>query len=81
MRAAIGQMAPQERRGTAFGTFMIVGVAWFLGSALLAVLYDRSPKALVATSLILQLAGIPILVWTMRRIAGAIPEVGRGQAV
>ena len=43
VRAAVAQMAPAERRGTAYGIFnAIYGVAWFAGSALLGVLYDRS---------------------------------------
>lgn len=63
MRAAIGSMAPVRRRGTAFGLFhMVFGVAWFAGSAFLGILYDYSIPALAATSLVLQLAGIPILI-------------------
>jgi predicted MFS family arabinose efflux permease len=68
MRAAIGAMAPQERRGAAFGLFhTIFGIAWFIGSALLGIPYDHSIPALVTASLVLQLGGIPVLIWTMRQ--------------
>ena len=41
--AAIAQLAPGERRGTAYGVFnALYGVAWFAGSVLLGALYDRS---------------------------------------
>jgi len=37
------------------------GIAWFLGSALMGLLYDKSILALVLFSVTLQLAAIPIL--------------------
>jgi predicted MFS family arabinose efflux permease len=55
-------MVPPERRGSAYGIFNTgYGVAWFLGSALMGVLYDRSPVALVVFSVVMQLAAIPML--------------------
>jgi predicted MFS family arabinose efflux permease len=67
MRAAIGSMAAVNHSGTAFGLFhMVFGIAWFAGSVLLGILYDYSISALAATSLILQLAGIPILIASKR---------------
>src|SRR6266704_1937083 len=62
MRAVIGSMAPADRRGTAFGLFhAIFGVAWFVGSTLLGVIYDHSVIGVAALSFILQLLGVPIL--------------------
>lgn len=62
MRAAIAGMVPAARRGGAYGTFNAgYGVAWFLGSALMGVLYDRSIVSLVAFSIVLQLASVPLL--------------------
>ena len=56
MRATIARLAPQLRRGTAFGIMNAVyGVAWFAGSVLLGVLYDRSILAVVLASTVLQL--------------------------
>ena len=62
MRAVIGSMAPRERRGTAFGLFHTVfGIAWFIGSVLLGVIYDHSVLGVAAVSLVLQLLALPIL--------------------
>ena len=62
MRAVIGSMAPPERRGTAFGLFhTIFGVAWFVGSTLLGIIYDHSVVGVAVLSFVLQLLAIPIL--------------------
>lgn len=61
MRAAIAGMVPPERRGWAYGVFNTAyGAFWFLGSALIGVLYDFSITALVAFSVIMILASIPL---------------------
>ncbi len=55
IRAAITGLAPSGRRATAHGIFNAVcGVAWFGGSTLPGVLYDRSVLALVIATVILQ---------------------------
>jgi MFS family permease len=62
MRAVIGSMAPPDRRGTAFGLFhTIFGVAWFVGSSLLGIIYDHSVVGVAVLSLVLQLLALPIL--------------------
>lgn len=67
MKAAVAAMSPAVRRGTAFGTFnMSFGIFWFLGSALMGVLYDFSPRLLAAFSVAAQLAALPLLVGVMR---------------
>jgi MFS family permease len=67
MRAAIAQIAPAERRGTAYGIFnALYGAAWFAGSVLLGALYDWSVLALVAASMLLQAASLPVLLWVVR---------------
>lgn len=61
MRAAIGNMITPERRSLAYGVYnMAFGISWFLGSVLIGVLYDISIPALVAFSVLAQLASIPI---------------------
>ena len=71
VRAAVAQLAPAERLATAYGIFNAVyGIAWFAGSVLLGVLYDRSIPALVAVAVVFQLAALPILGWLMRPAAG-----------
>jgi len=70
--AAIVQLALRERRATALGTFdAIYGVAWFAGSAVMGLLYDRSFTALVVFSLVLQAGGLPLLLLAGRKPRGA----------
>jgi MFS family permease len=61
MRAAIAGMVSVDRRGSAYGIFNTgYGIFWFLGSALMGILYDTSIQALVAFSIISQLASVPL---------------------
>jgi hypothetical protein len=46
-------------------------VCWFAGSIALGALYDVSPIALSAFSVVLQLCALPLLVATARRVARA----------
>jgi predicted MFS family arabinose efflux permease len=56
-----GVIAPQKR-STAFGLFDTgYGIAWFLGSAVMGLLYEKSLMAVALFSVILQLAALPIL--------------------
>lgn len=64
LKAVVAGMVPPERRGSAYGIFNTgYGVAWFLGSALMGVLYDRSISLLIVFSVLLQLMAIPFLIW------------------
>ena len=68
MRAAVAGFVPPERRGSAYGVFNAgYGLFWFLGSALLGILYDQSLGWLVAFSVIAQLLAVPVLVAVWRR--------------
>jgi MFS family permease len=63
LRAAIAQMTPLERRGTAYGVFNTgYGLCWFAGSALLGVLYDVSLPALIGVSIGFQVLAVVFLV-------------------
>lgn len=67
MRAAIAEMVPADRRGSAYGIFNTgFGVSWFLGSALMGYLYDYSIHHLIAFSVIMQLSAIPFLFMVKR---------------
>ena len=58
--AAVAPMVGQDRRASAFGLFTAgYGVAWFLGSALLGLLYGSSLNAVVGVSVVLQAAAVP----------------------
>jgi MFS family permease len=62
MRAAIAEMVPMDRRGSAYGIFNAgYGIFWFLGSALMGILYDISIPSLILFSAVAQLASIPLL--------------------
>jgi predicted MFS family arabinose efflux permease len=53
---------PTQKRSTAFGLFGTgFGVAWFAGSAIMGLLYDKSVVAVALFSTILQLAAIPVI--------------------
>ncbi len=61
MRAAVADLIPADRRATGFGLFhMIFGVAWFSGSALLGLLYQRDVRAMVAFAVGIQLLAVPV---------------------
>lgn len=69
MRAAVGGMVPPEKRGTAYGVFNAgYGLAWFLGSAILGILYTLSIPAMAVFSLIAQLLAIPLLLAVLREL-------------
>src|SRR5438309_8067767 len=62
LQAMLTAVIPPQKRSTAFGLFDIgYGVAWFLGSAAMGLLYDKSVLAVALFSVILQLSALPIL--------------------
>ncbi len=67
MQAAVAQMVPRERLGSAYGVFgAAFGVAWFAGSAALGALYDFSVGAAVALAVITQLLAV-VPIWVAAR--------------
>jgi len=67
MRAAIADLVPTGKLGFAFGVFNTgYGVFWFIGSALMGVLYDISVHTLILFSVTSQLVSIPILLAAKR---------------
>ncbi|MHB0869514.1 MAG: MFS transporter, partial [Chloroflexota bacterium] len=70
MRAAIGDFVPANRRGSAYGVFNAgYGLFWFLGSALIGILYDTSIPWLVIFSAAAQLASIPVFLAVRRELS------------
>jgi MFS family permease len=62
MRAAVASMISPDRRGSAYGVFNTgYGVAWFIGSVVMGILYDISLPTLIAFSVLSQLAAVPML--------------------
>jgi len=67
MRAAIADLVPPQRLGFAFGLFnTMYGVAWFLGSVFMGILYDASIAALVVFSVAAQLLAIPVILASLK---------------
>ncbi|HTM21189.1 MAG TPA: MFS transporter [Kofleriaceae bacterium] len=67
-KAAIATLVPAERRGRAYGLFYAMfGVAWWAGSTVMGLLYDRSLLALALFASGAQLAAIPLLATLARR--------------
>lgn len=57
LRAGIATVISMNKRGSAFGAFNgVYGVMWFLGSAVMGLLYSRSLGALVMFGIVAQLA-------------------------
>ena len=67
LRAAIAGIVPVDKRGTAYGIFNAgFGLAWFVGSALMGMLYDISLPALVVFSVAAQLLAVLTLLLVTR---------------
>jgi MFS family permease len=60
-QAMLTDVIPPQKRSTAFGLFDTgYGIAWFLGSAVMGLMYDRSILAVALFSVSLQLTAIPV---------------------
>ena len=72
LRSGIARVVSMNKRGSAFGAFNgIFGVMWFLGSAIMGFLYDRSLIAVVIFGLTLQLAAATSFYWLRGRLQSA----------
>jgi len=61
-QAMLTGVIPPQKRSTAFGLFDTgYGIAWFVGSAVMGLLYDRSILAVALFSVCLQLAALPLI--------------------
>ncbi|MBD2491925.1 MFS transporter [Aulosira sp. FACHB-615] len=76
LKAAIAGLVPKNKRATAYGIFSTgYGFAWFLGSTLMGVLYDRSITLLVIFSTATQLLAIPFFAWVQLQANKSQPEL------
>jgi MFS-type transporter involved in bile tolerance (Atg22 family) len=76
LRAAIGALAPPQRRAAAYGVFHAAyGLCWFAGSAIMGLLYGVSRAALAgfSASLIAAAAGLFLLAGRRAQRAGIHP--------
>ena len=68
-QAMLTGVIPPQKRSTAFGLFDTgYGIAWFLGSAVMGLLYDKSIVAVALFSMVLQLAAIPVIFTANRQM-------------
>jgi len=69
LKAVLAGVIPPGKRSTGFGVFDTgFGIAWFAGSAVMGLLYDHSVGALVAFSVALQLAALPVFVLARKAV-------------
>jgi predicted MFS family arabinose efflux permease len=67
--AAVAPMVPPNRRASAYGLFNAgYGVFWFLGSALIGIIYDVSIHATIGLCVVLELAAIPFFLAARRHM-------------
>ena len=83
LNAAIAKIVPKNKRATAYGIFSTgYGLAWFLGSAFMGILYDHSITFLVVFSSLTQLLAIPFFTWVQLKannFSAPSPEVQVGE--
>jgi MFS family permease len=69
MRAAIANMISADKRASAYGVFNAgYGLFWFLGSALMGILYDISMPVLIVFSVAVQLTSIPFFMMAKKTV-------------
>jgi MFS family permease len=70
LKAAIAGMVPKSKRATAYGIFSTgYGLSWFLGSALMGILYDHSLTILIVFASTTQLLAVPFFLWVKLQAA------------
>jgi hypothetical protein len=72
MAAAVAGMVLVARRGSAYGIFNpAYGFSWFVGSALMGILYDWSLPAIVVFSVAAELLALPFFLMVRRGLSAA----------
>lgn len=67
-KASIAKFVVHSERGNAFGMYgTTYGLAWFFGSALMGFLYDHNLTYMVAFSVAVQLAALPVLWYVAKK--------------
>jgi MFS family permease len=70
IRAVVADIVPAHKRGTGFGLFNAgFGIAWFLGSTVMGILYDFSLPVLIVMSIVCQIVSLPLLVQVHKRLS------------
>jgi len=67
LKALLSGVLSVAKRSTGFGLFYTgYGIAWFLGSAAMGFLYDKSILAVVILSVVFQFLALPVFLWARR---------------
>ncbi len=70
IRAVVADLIHRDRRGTGYGMFNAgFGIAWFVGSAVMGILYEQSLLAVAAFSVIFQLLALPFMYGVQKRMS------------
>jgi len=79
IRAVVADIVPAHKRGTGFGLFNAgFGIAWFLGSVVMGILYDFSLPALMVMSMVCQIVSLPLFIQVHKRLSKRGKQVGAG---
>jgi hypothetical protein len=63
LKATLANMISKNKRSAAFGVFDTgFGIAWFLGSATMGILYSKSLLAMIIFSIASQIAALPVFI-------------------
>lgn len=69
MRAAIADLIPIERRGSAYGIFNTVyGLSWLIGATLMGFMYEFRPQLIIAFVVAMELISIPVFFLVKKEI-------------
>jgi len=72
LKALLAGVLAVAKRSTGFGLFYTgYGIAWFLGSVAMGLLYDKSILTVVIFSVCFQLLALPVFLWAKRQSEGA----------
>ncbi len=68
--AIVAPMVPPDRRASAYGLFTAgYGIFWFIGSAVMGILYDHSITAAVIFCVLTQFAAVPLFLIVKRQMS------------
>jgi MFS family permease len=68
LKAIVAEVLPEGQRNFAFGLYYAgYGVGWLAGSIVAGLLYENSRAALIAFSVVVQLASVPVFLLAWRR--------------
>lgn len=77
LKAVLSAVIPAEKRSTAFGVFdTVFGIAWFAGSAIMGLLYEKSLLGLVLFSVVLQILALPVLAIGRKQVSSTRNPTG-----